>query len=146
MGQFILDGIQFTADNSTLSTAGKKTVKFGNNTNASFPQQIIDRVGVKPFVNAVEIDWNNAKLDNVELPNVLDNGNTVNTTGQLLALINDLQEQINAIVYIMNGGNTGSDKTTTTNTSSIQPQDPGLTSTTTVVPGTTTITPVTTLR
>ena len=24
MGQFILDGIQFTADNSTLSTAGRK--------------------------------------------------------------------------------------------------------------------------
>jgi len=60
------------------------------------------------IINAVQIDWNGATLDNVELA-VLDNKNTINTTGQLLALINDLQEQINAIVYIMNGGNTGGD-------------------------------------
>lgn len=71
-------------------------------------QTKLDKKGVAVSVNAVEIDWNSAKLDNVEL-SVLDNKNTVNTTGQLLALINDLQEQINAIVYIMNGGNTGGD-------------------------------------
>ena len=35
-------------------------------------------------INAVQIDWNGAKLDNVEL-SVLDNKNTINTTGQLLS-------------------------------------------------------------
>lgn len=62
MGQFILDGIQFTADNSTLTTAGKKSVKFGNSNNAAFAQQQVDAIGVKPFVNAVEIDWNGAQV------------------------------------------------------------------------------------
>ena len=56
------------------------------------------------IINAVQIDWNGAQLSYVSLPNILDNGNTINTTGQLLALINDLQEQINAIVYIINNG------------------------------------------
>lgn len=86
------------------------------------------------LVNGLQIDWNGAKLDNVSLPNVLDDGNTVNTTGQLLALINDLQEQINAIVYIMNGGNQGGDSTggtTTTTTSSTITPPPGQITTTT---------------
>ena len=55
-------------------------------------------------IQSVLIDWNGAQLSYVSLPNILDNGNTINTTGQLLALINDLQEQINAIVYIINNG------------------------------------------
>ena len=76
MGQFILDGIQFTADNSTLSAAGKKTVKFGNTNNGIFLQAAIDKGGVKPFVNAVEIDWNGA---------VVGENKTLNTTGELLS-------------------------------------------------------------
>jgi hypothetical protein len=78
-----------------------------------------------PTINGVDIDWNAATLDNVELA-VLDNKNTINTTGQLLALINDLQEQINAIVYIMNGGNTGGN-----NSNSGSGSGDGFTSTTT---------------
>ena len=35
-------------------------------------------------IQSVLIDWNGAKLDNVEL-SVLDNKNTINTTGQLLS-------------------------------------------------------------
>ena len=76
MGQFILDGIQFTADNSSLSTAGKKTSKFGNTNNGIFLQAAIDKGGVKPFVNAVEIDWNGA---------VVGENKTLNTTGEVLS-------------------------------------------------------------
>ena len=72
MAKFNLDGIQFTADNSTLKTAGAKTVKFGNTENGDFSDAATD--GVVPFVNAVEIDWNGASICN----------QTVNTTGQLL--------------------------------------------------------------
>ena len=72
MAKFNLDGIQFTADNSTLKTAGAKTVKFGNTENGDFSDAATD--GVVPFVNAVEIDWNGASMCN----------QTVNTTGQLL--------------------------------------------------------------
>ena len=36
------------------------------------------------IINAVQIDWNGAKLDNVEL-SVLDNKNTINTIAQLLS-------------------------------------------------------------
>ena len=76
MGQFILNGIQFTADNTSLSTAGKKTSKFGNYSNAGFSQTIIDKAGVKPFINAVEIDWNGA---------VVGENKTLNTTGEVLS-------------------------------------------------------------
>jgi hypothetical protein len=47
-------------------------------------------------VNGVEIDWNSAELPNVTLDK-LDNNNTVVNTGHLMALINDMQGQINAI-------------------------------------------------
>ena len=73
MSQFSLDGIQFTADNSTLKTAGAKTVKFGNTENGDFSDAATD--GVETFVNAVEIDWNGAQLGDKE----------INTTGELLS-------------------------------------------------------------
>ena len=73
MSQFLLNGIQFTADNSTLKTAGAKTVKFGNVENGDFADAATD--GVVPFVNAVEIDWNGAQLGDKE----------INTTGELLS-------------------------------------------------------------
>lgn len=62
MSQFVLNGIQFTADNSTLKTAGAKTVKFGITDNGNFSDAATD--GVETFVNAVEIDWNGAQLKN----------------------------------------------------------------------------------
>lgn len=106
------NGIQFTLNADVVSPFGGK---YTNDTNFDSTtglytqnQSKLDKKGVAKSVNGVEIDWNSAILSNVEL-SVLDNKNTVNTTGQLLALINDLQEQINAIVYIMNGGNTGGD-------------------------------------
>lgn len=97
-------GITFNTINSVPNPKKEIPGKLVSNQN-DFEYATED--GIKPVVNSVEIDWNGAKLSYVSLPNVLDNGNTINTTGQLLALINDLQEQINAIVYIMNNGNPG---------------------------------------
>lgn len=108
MSEILIEGIKYTNIENALS-GGITTIgasKIGNAANKANRLEEGD-IPAK-VVNAIEIDWNGAKLDNVEL-SVLDNKNTVNTTGQLLALINDLQEQINAIVYIMNGGNTGGD-------------------------------------
>ena len=97
-------GITFNTINSVPNPKKEIPGKLVSNQN-DFEYAAED--GIKPVVNSVEIDWNSAKLSYVSLPNILDNGNTINTTGQLLALINDLQEQINAIVYIMNNGNQG---------------------------------------
>ena len=46
----------------------------------------------KAAINAVDIDWNNAVLPNASTTN----GGTVeiNTTGELLKLINDMQDEI----------------------------------------------------
>lgn len=47
-------------------------------------------------VNGVEIDWNGAELSNVNLE-ALDGTNTIINTGHLMALINDMQGQINVL-------------------------------------------------
>ena len=67
---------------------------------------VYDPADIYMSVNAVEIDWQGATLSHVNQPNVLDASNQVNTTGQLLALINDLQNQINALAYIVTNGAT----------------------------------------
>lgn len=104
-------GITFNTINSVPNPKKEIPGKLVSNQN-DFEYAAED--GIKPVVNSVEIDWNGAQLSYVSLPNVLDNGNTINTTGQLLALINDLQEQINAIVYIMNNSNPGGGTVTPT--------------------------------
>lgn len=60
MATFKLNGIQFTADNTSLLKDGQRTVKFGNVENGDFADAATD--GVVPFVNAVEIDWNGAAI------------------------------------------------------------------------------------
>lgn len=63
MSTFIQNNVQFSADNSALKTAGKKLTKFGNINNDDFSEEILSAIGgIQPFVNAVEIDWNNAQL------------------------------------------------------------------------------------
>ena len=63
MSTFIQNNIQFTADNTTLKQAGQKVTKFGNVNNDDFSEEILSaNGGIQPFVNAVEIDWNNAQL------------------------------------------------------------------------------------
>ena len=73
MANFNLDGIQFTADNTSMLKDGQRTVKFGNVENGDFSE--VNEYGVVPFVNAVEIDWNGAQLGDKE----------INTTGELLS-------------------------------------------------------------
>ena len=106
MSNFNQNGIDFTITDYTPT-------KLGNRASTATHSALINGKG-SDIINAVEIDWNGAQLSYVSLPNVLDNGNTINTTGQLLALINDLQEQINAIVYIMNNSNPGGGTVTPT--------------------------------
>lgn len=110
MATLIQNGIDFTIDSELVGNLGSG--KYSHASNLDGENNInADKISKKgssfPSINCIDIDWNSAQLSYVSLPNVLDNGNTINTTGQLLALINDLQEQINAIVYIMNNGNQG---------------------------------------
>ena len=82
MANFNLDGIQFTADNTSMLKDGQRTVKFGNVENGDFSEA--SEYGVLPFVNAVEIDWNGAQLGDKE----------INTTGELLSYISGVANNI----------------------------------------------------
>lgn len=106
MANFVQNGINFTISNNLQSGEKLHNIK-GKLQSGMYPFGDYEGNDASKLINSVEIDWNGAQLSYVSLPNVLDNGNTINTTGQLLALINDLQEQINAIVYIMNNNNPG---------------------------------------
>ena len=78
-----IDNIDFY--NILGGTIGTKGSTFWNvSANTNVWKDGGDGTQWKPSVNAVDIDWNGAKLDNVEL-SVLDNKNTINTTGQLLS-------------------------------------------------------------
>lgn len=61
---------------------------------------VYDPADIYMSVNAVEIDWQGAKLPNVSL-SYLQNNNTINTSGDLLALINDMQGQINVLAELV---------------------------------------------
>jgi len=78
MATFNQNGIQFTATKGSVLPG-----KYGNGDNGNFTDA--ETEGVNAFVNAVEIDWNNAKLTN----NI-----TINTTGQLLKIVSDLYNEI----------------------------------------------------
>ena len=55
-------------------------------------QNKLNAIGVSKSVNAVEIDWNGAVLEGADLEN---NTNlTLNTSGDLLKLIEDIQKEI----------------------------------------------------
>ena len=95
MANFNLDGIQFTADNTSLKTAGKKKVKFGNVENGDFSE--VNEYGVVPFVNAVEIDWNSADMGNLTTGEKL----IINTTGQLLSYMSNISEKITNLENIL---------------------------------------------
>ena len=75
MATFKQNGIQFTALQGQL----KPTGKFSKASNGNFYDAALD--GVDPIINAVEIDWNNAEVDE----NLI-----INTTGELLAWIKSI--------------------------------------------------------
>jgi len=83
------NGIQFTNLNSSPSP--RKTI------NGKLFSQLNDFAyanedGIKPMLNAVEIDWNGAVIPNGDLEN--GTSKTINTTGDLLSLIDKMQEEI----------------------------------------------------
>ena len=75
MATFKQNGIQFTALQGQL----KPTGKFSKASNGNFYDAALD--GVDPIINAVEIDWNNAEVDE----NLI-----INTTGELLSWIKSI--------------------------------------------------------
>lgn len=79
----------------------------GNNKIGQNDIQYADEDGITPILNAVEIDWNGGRFNNINLPGILSYGgdindfsygaNIVNTTGQLLSVIDHLQKEIDNI-------------------------------------------------
>ena len=65
MATFKQNGIQFTALQGQL----KPTGKFSKASNGNFSDAALD--GVDPIINAVEIDWNNAEVDENLIINTL---------------------------------------------------------------------------
>lgn len=85
MGNYNQNGINFN------------NVKDGGKLQASFPIWT-GQVGIDEFggiVNAVDIDWNGAVLPNGDIAN--GSSKTINTTGDLLKLIDTMNEQIYAL-------------------------------------------------
>ena len=89
MATFSQNGIQFTATPGQLKPAGK----ISKASNGNFSDAATD--GVESFINAVEIDWNGAVLPNGNIGNAT--SVTINTTGDLLKLIDDMQKEIYAL-------------------------------------------------
>lgn len=108
MADIIQNGITFTIDAETAGKAGAGKYTHSDNLdpNGAINTNKISKKGSVVSVNGIDIDWNSATLSHVNQPGVLDGTNQVNTTGQLLALINDLQNQINALAYIVTNGAT----------------------------------------
>ena len=74
--------ISYTSNNITFNDVKQTSMGWGalmgRTANGDFSDAEDD--GVEPFVNAVEIDWNGAKLGTT----------TINTTGQLLSYISEV--------------------------------------------------------
>lgn len=87
MSNFKQNGIQFTVTNANSSA---RPFKFYNGTNGDFSDAQTD--GLEPFINGVEIDWNGAVLPNSDLST--GSSVTINTTGELLSLIDQMQQEI----------------------------------------------------
>ena len=69
---------------NNLPSEGRKSMNFKPQyLNNDF--EFANEDGVKPFINAVEIDWNDAELDETT---------KINTTGDLLSLIKTLRSDV----------------------------------------------------
>lgn len=103
MATFNQNGIDFTATNTNSAA---KPNKFYNGNNGNFADAETD--GVELFVNAVEIDWNTAKLGdaitalsaNVQEGVAVSN---ITTTGELLKVVAQLQAQVNVLTNLVKG-------------------------------------------
>jgi len=84
-------GIDFTVETGgkTHQGWGKKYTNLNNILNGVYDP---DQQNVEKSINTVEIDWNGAVLKGADLEN---NANlTLNTSGDLLKLIEDIQKEI----------------------------------------------------
>lgn len=96
MATLTQNGIVYTLNADTVTAfSGKYTndQNFDANTGLyDINQNKLNTIGVDKSVNAVEIDWNGAVLKGADLEN---NANlTLNTSGDLLKLIEDIQKEI----------------------------------------------------
>ena len=83
---YINNGVTFS--NLDSNPSPKKTIN-GKLFSTLNDFEYANEDGIKPIINAVEIDWNGAELDN---------GNTViNTTGELLSIINTMKLKIDEL-------------------------------------------------
>ena len=92
------NGIQFTLSSEPVFIWGDKKICHETSADASgrYNVQKIERKGSStPVVNAIDIDWNGAVL-----PNGSDTGSNtsaINTTGELLNLINEMNKRLYAL-------------------------------------------------
>ena len=91
-----IDEIKFT--NIPGGNKGTKGSTFWNqSSNAQVWKDNGDSTQWKPSVNAVDIDWNGAQV----------NGSTINTTGELLAKIADLETLVRGLYASLELDNSG---------------------------------------
>ena len=96
MAEILIEGIKYTnlSQSAPNGITGIGLKRIGNANNPVEDLESGDTAS--KLINAVEIDWNGATLSYVNQPGVLDASNQVNTTGQLLALMNNLQSRLSA--------------------------------------------------
>ena len=93
------NGIEFTINSELVGNLGSGKYSHGSNLDSEnniTASKIAKKGSSFPAVNCIDIDWNGATLSYVNQPGVLDASNQVNTTGQLLALMNNLQSRLSA--------------------------------------------------
>lgn len=92
------NGIIFNNVTSTNTSGGTfiGKEKIFNTLDNGVDQETLSEYGLVPILQSLQIDWNGATLSYVNQPGVLDASNQVNTTGQLLALMNNLQSRLSA--------------------------------------------------
>lgn len=89
-----IDFSTFNSSNKSLSVLNRK----GNNHIISVQNdgaEEIEGYPITTILNAVEIDWNGAILENADIEN--GTSKTINTTADLLELINEMQKEIYVI-------------------------------------------------
>lgn len=102
MATFSQNGVKFTATKG-IGLASK----YSNGNNGNFVNAEED--GVDAFVNAVEIDWNNAEFKSAvdAIVTVPDNGQiqteiqNIKTTGDLVNIIAKQQSQIDSLIVMV---------------------------------------------
>ena len=102
MATFSQNGVKFTATKGTGLPS-----KYSNGNNGNFVNAEED--GVDAFVNAVEIDWNNAEFKSAvdAIITVPDNGEiqseikNIKTTGDLINIIAKQQSQIDSLIVMV---------------------------------------------